>query len=292
MDLLRRQTGGGSVGLCIVIVLVGWGVLTLGARPALALDPTGQVIWPPETKVVPCAVDGSVTCQAAAGPYPGYFTWHIGGNDYGPDYGGYYSFQVTGAARYSVSATYTYTGQGGGSVELPGGSIQAIESRPRIEGGTTAYLAVNGARKEIELGYYYGKTEGERNKLTLSNDAGLVVYAAETAETPLTARVWDDYELNNWEDWPGSVWVAATETGQKYVGLEFYMANPIQLPDNWAGADHTASVLLNCVEADLWVPDVPYTQEEDPGVYLGGGRNLYLSVNGPQLGGEGTVTLT
>ncbi len=174
---------------------------------------------------------------------------------------------------------------------LPGGNVQAIESRPRIEGGTVAYLAVDGARKEIQLGFY-PDGGGDRNWLHLSMPAGVVAYASESAETPLTDRTWDDYDLGNWGVHPASIWVETTTSGQKTVSLDYKMGNWIV--DGYSDATHTATVTLNCVKADLYLPGLPYTDEEEPGAYLGVTKslNLYLDVTGSALNDEGTVTLT
>ncbi len=268
-------------------------MLAIGSKPVFALTPTGDVTYPLPGQTYPCALDGYFGCGAYAGPLPGYFTWHIGGSDYGPA-GDSYSFHVTEDTLYSVSTTYTYTGQyGEGEATFEGGSIQAVESVARIEGGTTAYLAVNGARKEIQLGIYPSEG-GDRNWFHLSVPAGVVVYASETAETPLTGRTWDDYDLNNWGTRPTSIWVEATTSGQKTLNVQYGMALWITPEGEYSSATHTASIVLNCVEADLYVPDVVPTEEEVPGPYLGKTqtRSLYLALNGTALNNEGSVKLT
>lgn len=297
MDLLRKCMSGGRVGSVALLVLLGWGLTAVGAGPAFAGGASVQ--WPAQGMIIACPVGVSCPCSAIGSPAPGKFTWHIGGVDYGP-YStdpsgvGHFGYQVTAAATFHVSATYTYTGQGGGSADAAGGTIQAVESRPSVEGGSSAYLAVNEARKEATLNYYPGA--GDRHRLGLTVPAGLSVYAGATGGSPLTTLQWDDYSLNNWDQRPSSLWVQATATGSKQMDVAYtegYWNGGTPPNGFWSSGTHTASLSFKCVQADLQ-GGVPESQEEAPGAYVGKGcqASLLMFVNGPGLNGEGTVTLT
>jgi len=93
--------------------------------------------------------------------------------------------------------------------------------------------------------------------------------------TPLTDRTWDDYDLENWAQKPDSVWVEATQAGEKVVELEFtvYNYDPDDLPKSWHYSGvREGTVTLKCVDVDLAAWDlgsqVTEQSEEDPGAFI------------------------
>ena len=171
-------------------------------------------------------------------------------------------------------------------------TFQGVESRPNFDGTNCTYLGVGGQRKELKLDFLpEAESYGDIHYLWLSVDPGVLIYSSPTEGTPLATRYWDDYAVCNWEDVPSSVWVAATQSGQKYVSLEYHVEQWIWILCAYWSATHQASVMLNCIKADIQ-GGVSEGQEENPGDYLGGQKAIGLSVSGPELNGQGTVTLT
>ncbi len=136
--------------------------------------------------------------------------------------------------------------------DVEDGRIQGYEAQPRVNGSTKAYLAVNGPRKEVTLGWSPAGV-GERHYMTLSHDAGLVVYATETAEDPMTVSSWDDYDEENWAQRPTSVWVAGTQAGVRQLTMTFSAQNNMgpEPTQDWRGGESVATVTFTVCDCGL-----------------------------------------
>ena len=207
---------------------------------------------------------------------------------------------MPGGGDYVVSVRFTDTDETPHTTTYAtGGTIKGVVLGLGIEGGKVAFLARNGARKEI---VYVPEPDIQvcRCKLTLTLPSGVVAYRDNFTQDPLPETVWDDYEIHNWGLRPSSIWVQAagtqaTGTGEKTLSLEYKVEVEIEPENNWSG-QVLDSVTLKCIEADLdgdVSDDEDTNLEENLGVFLGSEpKQLNLGVTGPDVGVEGTYTLT